>query len=252
MTAVFAFVVGAIWGSFLNVCIYRLPRGLSIIRPRSFCPSCGSPIRARDNVPLVSFFLLKGRCRHCRSPIPWRYPVVEAITGGLAVLCHRLLPFPLAIAYFLFLSALLVASFIDLEHRIIPDEISLGGMGAGVVLSLLGVTLPLREALLGIGVGAGGLFLVGWLYELVRGQEGLGGGDVKLMGMIGAFLGLEGALFALFSGALLGALVGLILMWKEGADTKYAIPFGPFLSLGALMYLTFGGTLVGAYLSFFS
>lgn len=235
-----AFLLGAVWGSFLNVCIWRLPRGISLLRPRSFCPSCGAKIRAYDNIPLLSFFLLRGKCRACGTPISWRYPLVEALTAFLALLCYLAFPLGEALLYFLFCSALLVASFIDIDHRIIPDEISLGGTGAGVFFSLLEITVPLSDALFGIAVGAGGLLLVGGLYKALRKQEGIGGGDVKLMGMIGAFLGAKGVLFSLFSGSVMGAVFGLVMIWKRGADMKYQIPFGPFLSFGAFLYLFWG------------
>ena len=246
-----AFILGAIVGSFLNVVIYRLPRGLSIIGPRSFCPFCGNPIKPYDNIPLVSFLLLGGRCRSCRGRIPWRYPLVEGLTGLLALFCLHKFGLTLsALGYFAFLSALEASAFIDLEHRIIPDEISLGGTGAGVVLSLAGVTLPFGACLLGILVGAGGLFLVAWIYELLTKREGMGGGDIKLMGMIGAFLGPVGAAFAIFSGSFLGALIGLILVMRKG-DPRYPIPFGPFLAAGASLYLLDGEGLIRGYLSLF-
>jgi len=247
---VVAFAFGAVLGSFLNVCIHRLPRGMSIVKPPSHCPRCGSTIRFYDNIPLVSFLLLRGRCRTCGAPISLRYPLVEALTGMVAV--GSLFAFGLrleAVVAFGFLAALEVVTFVDLEHRIIPDEISLGGMVVGLLLAAVGVTIPFKEALLGSLVGGGGLWLVAFVYEAVAKREGMGGGDIKLMGMIGAFLGYKGALFAIFGGALLGAFVGGALMVAKGADSKYAIPFGPFLSLGAAVYLFAGEGLVSWYLT---
>lgn len=245
-----AFVLGSVVGSFLNVCIHRLPRGMSIVRPPSHCPSCGATIRYYDNVPLLSYLLLRGRCRACGARISLRYPLVEGLTGAFAVLAlwafgpsaHGFISFGL-------LCSLEVVSFVDLDHRIIPDEISLGGMAVGLLLALLGLSLPLREAVLGVLVGGGGLWLVAYLYEVIAKREGMGGGDVKLMGMVGAFLGYKGALFTIFSGSLLGALVGGILMALKGADAKYAVPFGPFLSAGAVLYLFFGEELLCWYMS---
>jgi len=237
---VLAFLFGIVWGSFLNVCIYRLPKGISIIKPFSFCPFCKSPIKPYDNIPLLSFLILKGRCRNCKGKIPLRYPLVELMGGLLGVFC--LLKFPSllkALPYFLFLSGLLVSSFIDFEHQIIPDEISLGGIMGGVLFSLLGLTIPLKSSLLGALFGGGILFLLGFLYERFTKREGMGGGDIKLLGMIGSFLGVKGAMFSLFTGSLLGLLFSLPFVLKSKAPLKSPIPFGPFLSSGAFLYLAF-------------
>lgn len=245
-----AFALGSVVGSFLNVCIHRLPRGMSILRPPSHCPSCGATIRWYDNVPLLSYLVLRGKCRICGARISLRYPLVEGLTGTFAVLALSAFgPSAQGLISFGFLCSLEVVSFVDLERRIIPDEISLGGMAAGLLLALLELSIPLKEAVLGVLVGGGGLWLVAYLYELIAKREGMGGGDVKLMGMVGAFLGYKGALFTIFSGSLLGALVGGVLMAIEGADTKYALPFGPFLSAGAVLYLFFGQELLCWYMS---
>lgn len=222
------------------MCIYRLPRGLSLIRPYSFCPFCKSPIKPYDNIPLLSFLILKGKCRACKEKIPLRYPMVELMGGLLGVFC--LLKFPSLLKawpYFLFLSGLLTSSFIDLEHQIIPDEISLGGIIGGILFSLLGLTIPLRSSLLGGLLGGGLLFLLDFFYERFTKREGMGGGDIKLLSMIGSFLGPGGALFSLFSGAFLGLLFSLPFSLKKKNPLKTPIPFGPFLSLGAFLYLAF-------------
>ena len=186
-------------GSFLNVCIYRLPQGLSIAVPRSFCPACQTPIRAYDNIPIISFLILGGKCRKCRAPISWRYPLVEGLTGGLALAFFLKMGLTFSFfCHFSFAAALVVITFIDLDHRIIPDVISLPGIVIGFLLSLLGITLGMWNSLIGIAVGGGSLYLVAIVYEAVTKREGMGGGDVKLLAMIGAWLGWKAVLFTLF------------------------------------------------------
>jgi len=244
------FLLGACIGSFLNVCIYRLPLDLSIVTPRSFCPGCRAPVRGYDNIPLLSYLLLRGRCRSCGAGIPWRYPLVEALTGGLAVALF--LKFGLTasfFAYFAFAAAMVVITFIDLDHRIIPDVISLPGTGIGFLLSFLLPGGSWSESLIGLLAGGGSLYLVAVGYEALTKREGMGGGDVKLLAMIGAWLGWKSVLFTLFSASLAGTLIGggAMLLQKQGRH--YAIPFGPFLAFGALAYLFFGSQLIGWYLS---
>lgn len=250
MLEAFAFIIGAVFGSFFNVCIFRLPRGISLLKPRSFCPKCKSPIRPKDNIPLLSYLLLKGKCRYCGAPISPRYPLVEGLSGLLALFCiSRFGLGPKAFLYYFFFSSLLVSSFIDLEHRIIPDVLTLGGLALGIIGSLLGLTLKPYQALLGLLVGGGGLFLIGFLYELLRKREGMGGGDVKLLAMIGAFTGPKGALFSMFFGSFLGACVGFLLMKLKRLEAQGAIPFGPFLSIGSFLYLLWGERIIAWYSS---
>jgi leader peptidase (prepilin peptidase)/N-methyltransferase len=247
-----ALVFGAVVGSFLNVVIHRLPQGESLVRPRSRCPACKTPIRATDNVPILSFLILGGRCRSCRAAISWRYPLVEALSG---LLCLALLAtFGLTanfFAYFALAAALLAVAFIDLDLQIIPDSISLPGIPIGLALSF--VLTPgwpdfgPRSAVLGMLVGGGLLFAVAEGYRLLRGIEGMGFGDVKLLAMLGAFLGLRSLLVVVLVGSVAGALVGLVLMVSAGRGMKYAIPFGPFLVLGAYCYLFFGEDLIAWY-----
>jgi leader peptidase (prepilin peptidase)/N-methyltransferase len=199
---------------------------------------------------LVSFLLLRGRCRHCKEKFSWRYPLVEALTGGLAVALFWKLGLTLSFfSSFAFTAALLVITFIDLDHRIIPDAISLPGIGIGFLLSFFEPSVSVMESLIGLVLGGGSLFAVAWGYEKVTKREGMGGGDVKLLAMIGAWLGWKAVLFTLFFASLSGTLIGggAMLIQKQGRH--YAIPFGPFLAFAALVYLFFGTQLIDWYLS---
>jgi leader peptidase (prepilin peptidase)/N-methyltransferase len=247
------FVLGAIIGSFLNVCIYRIPRDASIVRPGSRCPACAAPILFYDNIPLISYMVLRGRCRKCGRTIPIRYPLVELITAALFVVFYKALGLSLELPVSLvFVSLLIVISFIDLDHLIIPDILSLGGLLLGVVFSFFRSSFAYTDSLGGVLVGAGLLFAIAKLYELIRKREGMGGGDIKLLGMIGAFCGIKGVIFSLVSGSLLGTLAGLPLMLIKGEGMKYALPFGPFLSLGALLYAIAGNDLIRLFFSLIS
>jgi leader peptidase (prepilin peptidase)/N-methyltransferase len=247
---VFVFCVGAMVGSFLNVCIYRLPQGLSIAAPRSFCPGCQTPIRAYDNIPIISFLILGGKCRKCRKSISVRYPLVEALTGGLALGFFLKMGLTFSFfAYTCFAAALVVITFIDLDHRIIPDVISLPGIVIGFLLALPGVTIGFWDSLIGIAIGGGSLYLVAVVYELITKREGMGGGDVKLLAMIGAWLGWKAVLFTIFFASLTGSVIGGALMMARKKDGKLAIPFGPFLVFGALAYVFLGEKLIRWYLS---
>lgn len=247
-------LLGLIIGSFLNVCIYRLPRGMSIVIPRSHCPDCGRFVAWYDNIPLLSFLFLMGRCRQCRKKIPWRYPLVELLSGALSYLVFLKfgagLPY---LFYFVLLAApLVVITLIDLEHLIIPDLLSLPGIGVGLLSSLFLSEGPLLESLIDsvLGLLSGGLalFLVSWVYEKLRRQEGIGGGDIKLAAMLGAFFGWKGVVLILFFSSLLGSLTGLFLILVYRKGLKTVIPYGPFLSAGALFYLFLGPELVSWYL----
>jgi leader peptidase (prepilin peptidase)/N-methyltransferase len=242
-----AFIFGAVIGSFLNVCIYRLPQHESIAFPASHCRSCTAPLAWHDNLPLVSYLLRRGRCRFCGISFSGRYFVVELITALLAVLLvYRFGLTFTAFGYFIFSAALVVITFIDLDHQIIPDVISLPGIIVGIVFSLVS-PITLWDSLIGAVVGAGILWAVFWGYYFLTHEEGIGGGDVKLLAMIGAFLGWQAIFFTLFCASFIGAVVGLIIMRIRHADGKMALPFGPFLSLGALCYLFFGERLIGWY-----
>jgi leader peptidase (prepilin peptidase)/N-methyltransferase len=251
ITLLFSFVLGTIIGSFLNVCIYRIPQGKSIVTPSSHCPRCKTPIRFYDNIPLVSFLILRGRCRKCHNPVSLRYPVVEFLMGLFSlILLLRYGISALYVIYFVFFSALTLISFIDLSHRIIPDVISLPGIVIGVIISWLHPQMSIIKSLIGLLVGGGSLYLVAVVYELVTKKEGMGGGDVKLLAMIGAFIGWKGVLFTILCSSLIGSIVGVTMMLITSADGKYAVPFGPFLSLGAILYVLWGEALIAWYLAF--
>ncbi len=231
-------IFGALIGSFLNVCICRLPKEESIVCPGSHCPHCGKPIRFYDNIPLVSYILLKGRCRHCHCPISIQYILVEGMTAlGSFVLFMKFGPSLSYIFYFAFLASLIVITVIDLYHQIIPDVISLPGIGVGLGASLLIPQITFLNSLAGVLLGGGSLFLVATVYQWLFKREGMGGGDVKLLAMIGAFLGWKAVILTILSGSLIGSIIGITIMILKGKDFKYAIPFGPFLSIGAVISL---------------
>lgn len=248
---VFAFAFGAVVGSFLNVCIYRLPKGLSIVEPPSHCFACETPISPIDNIPLVSYLILGGRCRHCGAAYSARYFCVELLTAVVAVaLLWHFGVTPALFLYFAFAAALIVVTFIDIDHLIIPDAISLPGIGVGLTASLLrldGTPTPIESAI-GIIVGGGVLWAVAFGYEKLTGIEGMGFGDVKLLAMIGAFLGWRGVPLCLLIGSLSGSVIGITAMAILGKNRRWEIPFGPFLALGAFLTLLFGNRLISWYL----
>ncbi len=234
-------VAGAAIGSFLNVLIYRIPEGQSIVFPSSRCPKCTHSIRFYDNIPIISYLVLRGRCRDCREKISLRYPIVEAITALLSMFLFW--KYGLSIKYvfsFTFTCALIVITFIDLDHQIIPDVITLPGIPLFFLMAFFFMGIPILEALLGILIGGGCLFAIAFLYEIITKREGMGGGDIKLLAMLGAFLGWKSIFFILFVSSLLGAVVGISVMIAKGKDMKYAVPFGPFLSIAAIAYLFVG------------
>jgi leader peptidase (prepilin peptidase)/N-methyltransferase len=243
------FVFGALVGSFLNVCIHRIPGGESIAFPASHCPHCKVPIKPYDNIPVLSYLVLRGRCRSCAAGIAIRYPLVEMLAGIAAVgaLCAYGLSAE-ALLIFAFLAALIVITFIDLDHQLIPDAISLPGIFVGFAAALLFGTPTWLDSLIGIALGGGLLWAVAAGYERLTGREGMGGGDIKLLAMIGAFLGWRAIPVTLLIGSLLGSVIGLSLMAVRGRDTKMAIPFGPFLAAGAVVALFWGEPLIEWYL----
>jgi len=244
------FIFGMCIGSFLNVCIYRLPKSKSIIKPhRSICPNCGGIIRCYDNIPVISYLLLKGKCRVCKSKISLRYPIVEIISGAFALCIFLKFGFAFeAVVYFFFIAALIAITFIDIDYQIIPDIITIPGIPLGFLASFLIPSITFKDSLLGMAAGGGGLLLVGWTYYLIKKTEGMGGGDVKLLAMIGAVLGWKGVLFTIFTGSAAGALAGIIFMfYTRLSNMKLRIPFGPFLSIGAVLYIFFGYDLINWY-----
>ncbi len=249
----FVVAVGASVGSFLNVCIHRLPRHLSIVHPGSACPSCGRPIVWHDNVPLLSYILLRGRCRHCRAPISWRYPLVEASTALLfALLFAKHGPSPAFVLQALLSAALIALIVIDARHQILPNAITLPGIVMGLLSSPLRADTayrPVRDAFLGCAFG----FAIPWtinacylLWQAARGvpkdrrEDGIGQGDFKLLAMIGAFLGLKLLLFTLFFGAISGAVYGVAMILYRGYGWKSKLPYGVFLGAAALLALFVG------------
>jgi len=250
LIALYSLLVGLALGSFMNVCIYRIPLEKSIIRPSSSCPNCGKKIRFYDNIPLISYLLLLGRCRHCHHPISWRYPAVEAITGLLSLALF--IRYGLSLQYLLFLlfaTTLVTISFIDLDHQIIPDVLSIPGIVAGLAAAFIPGNVSWFDSIIGIIGGGGTLFLVGLIYEKLTGKQGMGGGDVKLLAMIGAWMGWRSLPFVLLVSSLTGAIIGSVFLLAAGKGYRVKIPFGPFLSLGALFYIFFGPQLTNWYMS---
>lgn len=293
------FLLGLAFGSFLNVCIYRLPRGLSVVAPRSACPSCKRPIAFYDNIPVVSWLILRGRCRHCHSPIPPRYLVIEVLNGALWTICYWHFGFSLStLKYCVFSSLVLGLIFTDAETKLLPDKLTLTGLALGLIFSLFVpvndlasqflpgmVNLPfsedvtvhllsLADSLLGAAVGASFIYGAGAIYLRWRGTEGMGFGDVKLMAMVGAFLGMKLTVLTIFAGSVAGSLFGLttvLIVWlkrthrfaKRLANAQaarrrgwqsaqmvyryYQMPFGVFLGAMAVFALFFGNQILRWY-----
>lgn len=263
---IFVFIFGSIVGSFLNVCIHRMPKSESIVWPRSHCPKCQKRIPGYDNIPFISYILLKGRCRFCQEKISLRYPLVELLTALLTVaLFNR---FGLSYGFFLYivmLWGLIIATFVDIPHRIIPDEVSIGGMIIGLIMvSVTGFSLsplkftfsPMLESVKGIIAGGGIIYLTGMLFDLVyfkllkhpaiNGEtESMGGGDVKLLAMIGAFMGWQMAILTFFLAPFLGIVVGIINL---ATKKDHTIPYGPFLSIAALVTLFWSDKIISLIL----
>ena len=238
-------------GSFLNVCIYRIPLGQSIVHPPSRCTGCGQALRWHHNVPVASWLLLRGRCAFCGAGISARYPAVELLTGVVFAL-HALVfePGPLLLVRLAFAAVLIVLAFIDIDHRILPDSMTLTGIPLGVLAS---VWLPpgWRDSLIGVALGGGILWLIAEAYYRWRHVEGMGMGDVKMLAMIGAVLGWRAVIVALVLSSFSGALVGVLMMSRAKDGMRYALPFGTFLSLGALVASLVGEPLVAWYVSFY-
>jgi leader peptidase (prepilin peptidase)/N-methyltransferase len=273
IAAIWAFLLGLAVGSFLNVCVHRLPQGESIVRPRSRCPSCKKPIAAYDNIPLLSFLFLKGRCRHCGAAISFLYPAVELMTGLTFVLVYLQFGFSASGLKAGFLAAALLALiFIDLRDRLLPDAVTFPGMAVGAAFSLWipvgdgiaawlwrqlgGVPLPrwafsLGDAAIAALVGGGILFALGEIWYRVRKVEGMGLGDVKMMVMVGLFLGTKLTILTLLLGSLSGSLVGGGYMLLTRKDAGYELPLGTFLGLAALVALFWGQPLIAAYVGLF-
>jgi leader peptidase (prepilin peptidase) / N-methyltransferase len=252
MLAVFV-VFGLLIGSFLNVVIARVPEGRSLVRPGSACPGCGAAIAWYDNIPILSFLLLRARCRACAMPIPWRYPLVEAVTGALfGAAGHAFGPTVQGVAAAALLAALVAITVIDLEHQIIPDVISLPGILAGILANLAGGWVSWLDAILGAVVGAGIFIVITVVGSWWAGQEAMGGGDMKLAAMLGAFLGWKVLLLSLFLSTVAGGILSSILMTVGIRGRKDPIPFGPFLAVGGATALFWGERMVRWYLNAFA
>jgi leader peptidase (prepilin peptidase)/N-methyltransferase len=245
------FVLGLMIGSFLNVCIYRIPAGESIVTPPSRCPSCGERLRRYHNVPVVSWLLLRGRCGFSRAPVSARYPAIELLTAVVFAL-HAVVfaPGPLLLVRLVFAAVLIVLAFIDIDHRILPNSMTLTGIPLGLLASLW---LPpgWRDSLIGIALGGGSLWLIAEAYFRWRKIEGMGMGDVKMLAMIGAVLGWKAVVVTLVLGSCSGALVGVAMMTRAEGGMRYALPFGTFLAAGALAASLVGDPLIAWYLSFY-
>lgn len=248
MEYLIVFIFGAIIGSFLNVCIYRIPKGQSIVSPGSFCPACGKTLKWYDNIPLVSFIALRGKCRGCRKRIPLRYFIVELVTALVSLVLLSF--FGISISFFvyaIFACVLIVITFIDLDIQEIPDEISLPGIAVGLILvtvfKMHGTFVgSFANSAVGILVGGGSMFLLGTVGELLFKKEALGGGDIKLMGMIGAFLGWKLVLVTFFLAPVFGSICSIGMLLKK---KKEPIAYGPYLAIGSLVSLLFGEEILG-------
>lgn len=257
----FIFTLGLMVGSFLNVCIYRMPRDKSIVLPRSFCPNCGKTIAWFDNIPLISYIFLGGKCRNCKTSISYRYFLIELLTGLFFLLFFNygfgrggVL---LGAIYLMFISALIVCTFIDFDFYVIPDVISVPGTVIGIVCGFLSPAMVgahthlqgLLTSFIGALAGGGALFAIAMAGEFILKKEAMGMGDVKLIAMIGAFVGWKLVLIAIFFASLLGSFVGLALIISKRADLQSKIPFGPYLCMGSILSIFFGGPMIDLYMS---
>ena len=271
--AAVVFIFGLIFGSFLNVCISRLPAGKSIVHPGSSCPKCGKPIKVYDNIPVLSYLVLLGKCRNCKARISPVYPAVELLTGALFLLCY--LEFGnavLTVKWAAFSAILVVLIFTDWRERILPDKVNFTGLAFALAISFFvrpedgtaswiaarlfdfpppAPVISFADALIGAAVGGGLLWIVGEGYFRLRGREGMGFGDVKMMLMAGAFLGLRRTILTILAGSILGALLGAIFIIASRKGSNYELPFGTFLGAAALLVVFFGSPIVAWYQSLF-
>jgi len=245
------FVLGLIVGSFSNVCIYRIPRNESIIYPASHCPKCLSKIKPVDNIPLLSFILLRGRCRNCKTKISIQYPMVELLCGLIYLIIYLIFGLSVqTLVYIILSSALIIIAFIDLNEQIVPDVISLPGIVIGFILSFFVSYISFINSALGVVVGGGIILIIGLGGSVIFKKEAMGGGDVKLAAMIGAFLGWRYIIISLFLGFLFGALAGIFLIMAKIKKREDVIPFGPFIVLGSFITLLWGEQIISWYIGF--
>ena len=271
LIAVFIFFFGLIIGSFLNVCIVRIPGAKSIVLPSSACPKCGAAIRPYDNIPIISYVLLAGKCRKCKSKISAMYPAVELLTGLLFLACFETYGLTAeALKWAIFSAIIVVLVFTDLRERVLPDVVNYTGLGLGLLLSLFtrpsdgtaawlanrmfdfpppAPVVSLVDGLFGAAIGSSLLWLVSEAYFRLRGREGMGLGDVKMMLMAGAFLGAKRTLLTIFAGSVLGSVLGLLFILARRKDSEYELPFGTFLGLAAVLVVFFGTPVINWYQS---
>lgn len=250
--SVFLFLFGAILGSFANVIILRLPAGESIVKPRSRCPKCKTQINWYDNIPILSWILLRAKCRSCDEKISWRYPLVEFIMGLSFVLAFHFIGWQwYLIEVLIFLFALITACFIDIDHYLLPDVFTLSGIVIGLVGAALNPERSFVDSILGVLLGGGFLWAIAYFYYVIRKEEGMGGGDIKLLAWIGAIVGWKAIPFVIIASSLTGTLGGALVALRASKGMKAVIPFGPYLALGAVLYLFGGESLAHWYLGLF-
>lgn len=248
---VLIFILGLIVGSFSNVCIYRIPRNESIIYPASHCPKCRSKIKPVDNIPLLSYILLKGRCRNCKSKISIQYSIVEFLTGLIYLIIYLIYGLSIqTLIYIILSSALIIIAFIDLNEQIVPDVISLPGIVIGFIISFFVPYISFINSALGVVAGGGIILVIGLAGSVIFKKEAMGGGDVKLAAMIGAFLGWRYIIISLFLGFFLGALAGIVLILSKIKSREDVVPFGPFIVLGSFITLLWGEQIISWYIGF--
>jgi len=246
-----AFIVGTVIGSFLNVCIYRIPEGKSVVYPSSSCPKCNEKIGWYDNIPIISYILLKGKCRNCGEKISIQYPVVELLTGLVTLSIFAKYGLSFNTFYFLILVyALIVVSIIDIKTMLVSIKLCYFVMIIGILLSPFVSVVSFKDSILGASFGAGVILFIIETYYIFTGKEGMGYGDANIMAMVGAFLGWQKVFLVIFLASFIGAIVGLFLIILKGKDTKFAIPFGPFLSIGAYITVLFGEEIIKWYLGY--
>ena len=244
-----AFIFGTIIGSFLNVCIYRIPEGKSVIYPSSHCPECGKRIKWYDNIPVISYLILRGKCRNCGEKISIQYPLIEFLTGILTAGIVYRYGISSVSLYFLTLTyTLIVVSMIDLKMMLVPVKPCYFAMVAGILLSPFVPVISFKDSVSGASFGAGIILFIIETYYIFTGKEGMGYGDANIMAIIGAFLGWEKVLLTIFFASLIGSVVGVTIMVARGKDTKFALPFGPFLSAGAYITMMSGNEIIKWYL----
>lgn len=243
------FAFGASLGSFYNVCIYRIPKKISIVTPGSSCPFCKKKIPFYLNIPVFSYFVLQGKCKYCKHPFSPRYPIVEALTGLILLALYIKFGYSITtIFWFVFISVLIIISFIDIDYQIIPDIFSLPGIFIFATAPLFVPEISFMDSVFGIMLGGGSLYLIALTYYMLKKTEGMGGGDIKLLAMIGAAIGWKGVIVTIFIGSLAGTIAGIIIMISSKIiDIKLKIPFGPYLSIGAVIYIFFGQALIRWY-----